>query len=72
MSPLYELNILCSGNKYQDMEREGDGRILGEEKRIKVVVTRRENEWKGRAKVMRLYALVYSPPLNRNTWRLCH
>ena len=37
MSLLYDLNILCSGNKYQDKEREGDGRILGEETRIKVV-----------------------------------
>ena len=32
MSPLYELNMLCSGNKYQDKEIEGDGWTMGEEK----------------------------------------
>ena len=72
MRPLYELNILCSRNKYQDKEREGDRRILEEEKIIKMVVMRRENEWKGSAKVMGLYALVCSPPLDMNTRRLCH
>ena len=31
-SPMYELIIIFSGKKYQDKEREGDGRTLGEEK----------------------------------------
>ena len=72
LSLIYELIIIFSGNKYEDKKREVDGRIFGEEKRIKVVMMRRENEWQGRAKVMRLYALVCSTPLDGNTWRLCH
>ena len=43
-----------------------------EREKLKVVMMKREKGIKRSGKVIRLYALVYSPSLDENTWRLCH